>query len=351
MDQFETRYLQRCAQLSIQPLNAVLNTINQYQQFPPKPEQSVLNLSSISISLKQIDAISTALGEFQVFNSVVIADAFLGDDGCIKLATALKQNTMITTLDLRGNGIRSDGAISLGSMLKVNSALKRLYLEWNCLGIWDEGLKVIGDGLAINTTLETLDLRNNKIGGGAIVQLCGCLRRNASLKNLDLSWNHAGLIGGRALLELLGTNRTLCEMPVTGNEIPEDICRGIDNALSLNKERWYSEKSSNEHSKVLADKLGALSHSHQNELAALEAKLKAETDAARGLSSKLGEAGGELDAMQHSYRSLLQENKKWKQERDQLEKDITAERSNTQKQLEKFHSELSIEREVDMIEL
>lgn len=59
-----------------------------------------------------------------------------------------------------------------------------LFLEWNCLGIWDSGIKSIAESLSINESLETLDLRNNKIGPQSAQNLALCLKHNNSLKKL-----------------------------------------------------------------------------------------------------------------------------------------------------------------------
>jgi hypothetical protein len=44
-----------------------------------------------------------------------------------------------------------------------------------------------------------------------------------------LRWNNAGVVGGRALQDLLKMNQTLFEVLVTGNDIPEDIELSIGN--------------------------------------------------------------------------------------------------------------------------
>ena len=224
MEQFKTCYHERCAELAIEPLTHVENAIREMELLGKEDDVKLpptLNLSSISLSLKSCDALAFAIKDSQYFTRLVLADAFLGDDGCIKIASALKTNTAIEILDLRGNGIRSDGTIALGQMLKVNNAIKQLYLEWNCLGIWDSGLKVLAEGLCINQSLETLDLRNNKIGPQAIQNLAICLKQNTTLKKLDIRWNHAGMIGGRAIADLLNCNKNLTDVLVSGNEIPD----------------------------------------------------------------------------------------------------------------------------------
>ena len=43
----------------------------------------------------------------------------------------------------------------------------------------------------------------------------------------DLRWNHIGLLGGRALVNCLPSNRTLWKLELAGNNIPGDILRAV----------------------------------------------------------------------------------------------------------------------------
>ena len=44
---------------------------------------------------------------------------------------------------------------------------------------------------------------------------------------IDLRWNNVGLLGARAILEMLQTNKTLCRLELAGNNIPSDILKAI----------------------------------------------------------------------------------------------------------------------------
>lgn len=43
----------------------------------------------------------------------------------------------------------------------------------------------------------------------------------------DLRWNNIGLLGGRALLEVLQQNCALLQLEMAGNNIPSDILKAI----------------------------------------------------------------------------------------------------------------------------
>ena len=59
-----------------------------------------------------------------------------------------------------------------------------LTLEWNCIGIWETGIGALADAFQVNSCLQELDLRNNKINPQGGVVLAGQLKHNTSLKRL-----------------------------------------------------------------------------------------------------------------------------------------------------------------------
>jgi hypothetical protein len=124
MQQFKEVYFERCAEYDIEPIPLVRKLLETRQENVTVMEQA-LDLSGISLSLKASSAISAALINNEFFTKLIIADAFLGDDGCIKFCNALKSNSSIKYMDMRGNSIRSDGAIAIGQMLKVNNTLEQ----------------------------------------------------------------------------------------------------------------------------------------------------------------------------------------------------------------------------------
>nr|KAJ3422966.1 Leucine-rich repeat-containing protein 45 [Polyrhizophydium stewartii] len=394
MESFRASYVSRCAELAVQPLQAVLDALSRRKAqvdagrdadslrrgdaaaadnttnnsggggaAPPSPAKrsfvEKLDLSGQSVPLKACTALSLALADDCFFTRIVLADAFLGDDGCILIAGALKTNTTVTYLDLRGNSIRADGAIALGQMLKINTALKRqgilfrpghgpcdiLNLEWNCIGIWESGVRAIADALSINQTLEELDLRNNKIGPQASHHIALCLKHNTRLRKLDFRWNNAGLIGGRAFLDLLKWNVVLMDLDMTGNEIPEDIHRGIASALERNRDRFKHELHTKAHTENLTSTLQTLTQSHQEAISKLSSKLAATDQTALSLSQKLSLASSEIAEAQDAYRMLQAKIERLTNEKHAFEEQVVKERSQTQAQITDLQRELVAERE------
>lgn len=184
---FEHQYLEKCAELSIDPQNSILDSIIEAGKISKASNNpQTLNLSGLSLSLKSSTALSHALAKDTNFTRVILADAFLGDEGCIKLSNALKTNEKLTHLDIRGNGIRCDGAIALAQLLKVNNIIESISLEWNCIGIWEAGIRAIADSLSMNSSLISLDLRNNKIGPHGCQALALSLKHNTTLRKLGI---------------------------------------------------------------------------------------------------------------------------------------------------------------------
>lgn len=88
MQQFQQAYLQNCAELSIEPQTSIINIIQERLKQDEgnkntivKKAFEILDLSGQSLTLKSCSALASALTDNNFFTKVVLADAFLGDDG------------------------------------------------------------------------------------------------------------------------------------------------------------------------------------------------------------------------------------------------------------------------------
>jgi Ran GTPase-activating protein (RanGAP) involved in mRNA processing and transport len=83
------------------------------------------------------------------------------------LATALKENTKLESINLYRNIVDVDGARELGKVLAVNNSLKSIDIGHN--RIRKTGLEAIVDGIKANknSKLETLGIRANFINDDA----------------------------------------------------------------------------------------------------------------------------------------------------------------------------------------
>ena len=77
---------------------------------------------------------------------------------------------------------------------EVTSSSSRTYLscslclEWNAMGMLDTSFGMFCEGLAVNATLQVLDIRNNQITHDGASELAAALKRNRALKSLG-RWN------------------------------------------------------------------------------------------------------------------------------------------------------------------
>ncbi|CAO2646426.1 Leucine-rich repeat-containing protein 45 [Lemmus lemmus] len=102
--------------------------------------------------------------------------------------------------------------------------------------MWDDAFATFCGGLAANSTLRQLDLRNNQISHKGAEELALALKGNTTLQQLDLRWNNIGLLGGRALVSCLPSNRSLWRLDLAGNNIPGDVLRAVEQAMDHNQD-------------------------------------------------------------------------------------------------------------------
>jgi len=63
-----------------------------------------------------------------------LKDCCIGDEGCHVLVTFMQKYTAITDIDLDGNSIGSEGLTALAQIIATSSTLRSLSLEWNKIG-------------------------------------------------------------------------------------------------------------------------------------------------------------------------------------------------------------------------
>ena len=98
----------------------------------------------------------------------------------MKRATALATNKVITSLDLTHNKITGDGALALATMVMANDCRIKINLSssasmlvtnengmninFSKINVDNDEAKKIATALALNKTVTTLDVTDNKIG-------------------------------------------------------------------------------------------------------------------------------------------------------------------------------------------
>ncbi|XP_042305273.1 leucine-rich repeat-containing protein 45 isoform X1 [Sceloporus undulatus] len=231
MDDFRRSYTRLCKESGAEPQESIL------QHLEEATGRSRLDFATQSLSVDTCGALGKLLQNELQFTEITLSDCMLSEEGAKLLLHGLCSNTVVKSLDLKGNNLRAVGAEALGKLLRQNKSIGSLTLEWNNLGIWEESFAIFCEGIAANSHLQCLDLRNNQINHQGAGELAMALKRNSSLQELDLRWNNIGLLGGRALLNCLHSNRALRQLELAGNNVPSDILKAVDQAMEHNQER------------------------------------------------------------------------------------------------------------------
>ncbi|NXJ82924.1 LRC45 protein, partial [Trogon melanurus] len=234
MEDFRRAYSRLCAAGGAPPQEAVMRRL---RGRGTAAGGGRLDLSAQSLSLETCGALGRLLPGGAPFAELALSDCGLSEEGAKLLLDGLCSNTTVKSLDLKGNNLRTMGAEALGELLRQNKSIRSLVLEWNSLGVWEEGFSFFCHGLGENNCLRRLDLRNNQINHQGAGELAAALKQNASLQELDLRWNNIGLLGGRALLNCLHSNKTLKRLELAGNNVPSDILKAIEQAMVHNQDR------------------------------------------------------------------------------------------------------------------
>ncbi|XP_051491056.1 leucine-rich repeat-containing protein 45 isoform X1 [Apus apus] len=222
------------ARLCAAPQEPVLRRL---RELGGPPGRARLDLAAQSLSLETCGALGRLLPGAAPVAELALGDCGLSEEGLKLLLHGLCSNTTVKSLDLKGNNLRTMGAEALGKLLRKNKSIRSLILEWNSLGVWEEGFSFFCQGLGANNVLQLLDLRNNQINHQGAGELALALKQNASLQELDLRWNTVGLLGGRALLNCLHSNKTLKRLELAGNNVPSDILKAVEQAMDHNQDR------------------------------------------------------------------------------------------------------------------
>ncbi|XP_047464791.1 leucine-rich repeat-containing protein 45 [Mugil cephalus] len=254
MEDFRRTYLRLCKEGGLEPQESVAAKLQESMT----SQDSRLDLSGQSLSVDTCSVLARVFQKDTIFTEVLLSDCMLSEEGAKVLLTGLFGNKSVKVLDLKGNNLRSTGTEVLGKLLACNKTLRRLVLEWNALGVWDEAFSFFCDGLASNSVLTQLDLRNNQINHHGASELALAIKRNSTLEVLDLRWNNIGLLGGRSLLEALPKISSIVQLELAGNNIPSDTLKALEQAIGHNSDRQSTLRESHSRTQVLSKEIRTL---------------------------------------------------------------------------------------------
>lgn len=141
-----------------------------------------------------------------------------------------------------GNRIGPAGGRHIASAVKVNSSLLTLDISNNLLG--PSGCCCIGMSLSFNTTLQDVSISGNNGGDGCTsffaeaIKWQGRLKQPASLCGLDLSDNGISDAGATALVQALGSNTTMTRLSLGGDglSVSSDLVRAVGTIVGGNRQ-------------------------------------------------------------------------------------------------------------------
>ncbi|XP_040203072.1 NACHT, LRR and PYD domains-containing protein 3-like isoform X3 [Rana temporaria] len=186
-------------------------------------------------------------------------DNHLTDSSCPHLASGIRNNQTLRTLDLSDNNLEGPHFRDLMEAL-TTSRIEELRLYDNHLT--DSSCPHLTSGIRNNQTLRTLDLTDNNLGGphfrdlmealttsrieelrlydnhltdSSFPHLASGIRNNQTLRTLDLSMNNLGGPHFRDLMEALTTSR-IEELQIRDNNLSEETRRELRNLEKIRPE-------------------------------------------------------------------------------------------------------------------
>jgi len=206
-------------------------------------------MNSIQALLNHLDANREA-------STLSLAYASISDEGITEVAKFIRDNPFVKYLDLRGNSIQAKGAQILANGIKINRSLRSLNLKWNSIGRDASGVQALCDVLKFNLTIGHVDLRNNRVNNVGAKAIGEMLTANTTISHLDLSWNDLGVDGGIALLDGLKHNSTIIDCQLSGSKVGEETLHEVAFLLRRNRSAAAYKASPNDTAALAAAALG-----------------------------------------------------------------------------------------------
>jgi Ran GTPase-activating protein (RanGAP) involved in mRNA processing and transport len=139
----------------------------------------------------------------------------------------------LAVLDLACNVIRDEGCVKLANAIKGNHASSLLWLSLERNGITLEGVQVLALTIRMRPChLTHLDLSHNVVGLEGTEALAAALKVNLSMRSLRLASCRIGVNGAGLLAEALKTGCALTSLDLEDNRILGQGSAALANALS-----------------------------------------------------------------------------------------------------------------------
>eukprot|EP00359_Climacostomum_virens_P001679 CAMPEP_0204897674 /NCGR_PEP_ID=MMETSP1397-20131031/869_1 /ASSEMBLY_ACC=CAM_ASM_000891 /TAXON_ID=49980 /ORGANISM="Climacostomum Climacostomum virens, Strain Stock W-24" /LENGTH=860 /DNA_ID=CAMNT_0052065451 /DNA_START=87 /DNA_END=2668 /DNA_ORIENTATION=+ len=150
-------------------------------------------------------------------SSINLRQRRMGDDYAKALGEGLAHIQSVETLDLKSNRLTESGSVTILSRLKTGN-LQELNLSENQLGLktFDLLVELLDDS---KCKLKKLNLDSTGIKTNSVMKLCDVLIYNSSLGRLSLAKNRINETAARAIGNMLKANSTLKNLDLHWNQV------------------------------------------------------------------------------------------------------------------------------------
>jgi hypothetical protein len=176
------------------------------------------------------------------YTHLFLKSRVVGDEGCTRIASALRRNRTITKITLAGNGVGEHGAARLAEPLAKNRYVTALILRGN-KPFGGAAAAALGAGLRTNEILRVLDLSYCPIGDDGLAGLAQALAGNTGLRRLNLNATEAGNEGAAGIGRFAATHPALVSLSLRRNPGIEHVgASALGTALGLVTAPWTGKR-------------------------------------------------------------------------------------------------------------
>jgi Ran GTPase-activating protein (RanGAP) involved in mRNA processing and transport len=174
-----------------------------------------LDLSYNNFAGRGCAALAEALEHNDRIRELSLRGNNMGDLGARALEARLSEKGRLTKIDVSDNGIGEAGGAALGGLIS-RTKLKQADFSWNSVGA--RGTAAVAEGLKLSAIVR-LNLAWNGLGDRGAGAIGGALRENEALQFLDISSNRIELEGARSVADGLRENKTLRSLQLNSNPV------------------------------------------------------------------------------------------------------------------------------------
>ncbi|KAJ1637484.1 hypothetical protein T492DRAFT_859893 [Pavlovales sp. CCMP2436] len=190
-----------------------------------------LDLKNCEMEDEDMLHLASALRADTTLISLDLSFHYFGDRGVNHLTCALAANGTLTTLNMLSNcwlterGARALVAVAESKPNQIRSlcgiAADATYADLSDRGLDAADAVLLAFELRVNATLTKLDLGCNKIGDVGAQHIAEALKVNATLTNLDLLYNGIGVVGMQHIAAAIKVNSTVTQLDIRNNDLAD----------------------------------------------------------------------------------------------------------------------------------